>query len=120
MKHELIAPYESKIGCYVGLSEYTSTSRSPLVAFGFALNKEKAEHVPVLFVILCRNYYSPFGIQLNNSAYSAYLDEGEFLLMEGCIVYIMAVEHDFQITNTNAHVRQYNSKTITVVHMYHS
>lgn len=53
MKKDWISPYEKVIGKdKVLLPGNTSTSRSPLVALGFALNKKKEDHTPVLFVIL--------------------------------------------------------------------
>ena len=63
MKQEWISPYEDVVGGRaVRLPGNTSTSRSPMVALGFALDKEKEGHEAVLFVILCRNYFYPEGI----------------------------------------------------------
>ena len=64
MMQQWIVPYEQKVGnkYAVRLPGNTSTSRSPLVALGFALDKQKDEHTPVLIVILCRNYNEPKGI----------------------------------------------------------
>ena len=56
---------------------------------------------------------------MNSPAYSAYPDEGEFLLMEGCRVYILAVESDVEIKNSSKGMSKYAGKTINIVHMYH-
>lgn len=57
---------------------------------------------------------------MNNEAYSAYPSEGELLLMEGCPVWILAVESDIKIENTSKNFEKYNGKVITVIHMYHT
>ena len=121
MRHEWITPYLNKVGGgYVHIPGNTSCSRNPLVALGFALNEVKEDFVPVLFVIACQNYCEPAGILMNNEAYTAYPEEGEFLLEEGCRVFVMAVDSDVKIENSFADMEYYNAKTITVIHLFHT
>ena len=91
-----------------------------MVALGFALNKIKEDYTPVLYVILSQNYYFSRGVQMNNEAYSAYPDEGEFLLTEGCKVFVLKVEHNVKITNDMPEMHSFNGKTITIIHLYHA
>lgn len=91
MKYEWIAPFVNNIGMNVNLPGNQSTSRSPQVALGFATKNLKPDFSPVLFVISCRNYTPPDGFSLNNEAYTSYPDEDEFLLTEGCQVYILKI-----------------------------
>ena len=81
MKIDWINPYlqnvDSEAVCIPG---NTSCSRDPKVALRFAFDNMKEGEFPVLFVIACQNYWPPSGIMMNNEAYSAYPDEGEFLL----------------------------------------
>ena len=86
---------------------------------GFALDNVKEDFIPVLFVIACQNYGAPDGILMNNEAYTAYPEEGEFLLQEGCKVYVLAVDSDVKIENSFAGMEYYNAKTITVIHLFH-
>merc|ERR1712224_426390 len=110
MKSQWIADYEAEVGKTIRLPGNTSTSRRPKTALGFALDKahKSPDMIPVLFVILCRNYQSPEGIFMNNSAYTAYCHEGEFLLMEGFGVWVLAVKHGVKITNGTKEMEKYN------------
>ena len=120
MRQERITPFEKNVGKdEVYLPGNTSTSRNPLVALGFALDKHKADYTPVIFVIICRNFYPPDGICMNNEAYSAYPDEGEFLLTDGCKMYILDVQYGFKISNNFRNMQRYDGKTVTLIHMYH-
>ena len=89
------------------------------MALGFALDEVKEDFIPVLFVIACKNYHAPNGILMNNEAYTAYPEEGEFLLQEGCIVFVQAVDSDVKIENSFTGMEYYNAKTITVIHLFH-
>ena len=120
MRHDWITPYLNNAGRYeVKIPGNTSCSRNPKVALGFALDEVKEDFIPVLFVIACQNYNEPNGILMNNEAYTAYPEEGEFLLMEGCHVYVLAVDSDVKIENSFAGMEYYNAKTITVIHLFH-
>ena len=68
-----------------------SFSRNLKVALKFAFQNAKSEHLPTLFVIACQNYNQPRGFLMSNEAYSAYPSESEFVFMEGCLVYVLAV-----------------------------
>ena len=89
------------------------------VGLRFAFSKRDIELTPVLFVISCNNYVSPNGIYMNNKAYSAYPDEGELLLMEGCSVWVLAIQDQVKVKNSHADMLKYNNQIITIVHMYH-
>ena len=120
MRHEWITPYLKKVGeSYVCIPGNTSCSRNPKVALGFALDEVKEDFIPVLFVIACQNYEAPWGIMMNNEAYTAYPEEGEFLLQEGCRVYVLAVDSDVKIENSFTGMEYYNAQTITVIHLFH-
>ena len=119
MRQEWITPYLNNVGgSYVRIPGNTSCSRNPKVALGFALDEVKEDFIPVLFVIACQNYVAPSGILMNNEAYTAYPEEGEFLLQEGCAVHVLAVDSDVKIDNNYAGMEYYNSKTITVIHLF--
>ena len=53
----------------------------------------------MLYVISCRNYFAPLGMMMNNEAYTAYPNEGELLLSEGCQVFVLAVDTGVKIKN---------------------
>lgn len=76
----------------------------------------------VLFVLSCRNYNSPFGIRLNNPAFSAFPEEDEFLLSEGCGVYVLKIQKNVKIKNDYGiyeHELKINGKKMMIIHMYH-
>lgn len=50
------------------------------------------ELVPVLFVLSIQNYRGYAGFRLNLDKYSAYANEQEVLLKEGCEVYVLKIE----------------------------
>ena len=118
MKQEWIDPYIANIGTHwVKLPGTTSTSRNPLVALNFSLGTTKPDCTPVLFCILCQNYASPLGLLMNSSAYSAYPDEGEFLLAEGRNVCVLAVTPGYKISNAMEEMSGYNGKTLTIIYL---
>ena len=89
------------------------------VGLRFAFGKKADGFSPVLFVISCNNYMSPNGIYMNNKAYSAYPEEGELLLMEGCAVWVLEIQDNVIIKNKNTDMLIDNNEIITIVHMYH-
>ena len=58
---------------------------------------DNKEHV--LFVISCQNYEAFPGFRLNHEGYTAYPNEQEVLLSEGCNVILLSVEKDCKIDN---------------------
>ena len=77
-----------------------SCARDIEFALEFAFGSQRPYEVPVLMTITCTNYYNPKAIAFNNEAFTAYPCESEYLLMPGCDVIILAVEVDFEITNS--------------------
>ena len=118
MKKEWIKPFEDFVGRKVNLPGNTSTSRDPCVALGFATDHEQPDHIPVLFVFLIKNYQSPRGILMTNEAYTAYPDEGEFLLMEGIDVHVLSIEHGYKLQSEFLQSTRFNGKTITIIHLF--
>ena len=58
---------------------------------------------------------------MNNEAYSAYPQEAEVLLCEGCDVYVLGVDNGIVIKNeTNGDMARFTGNSITVVHLFHS
>ena len=55
---------------------------------------------------------------MNNEAYTSYPSEQEYLLQEGCEVYVLAVEREVQICNEFSSFRQFDGQTITIIHIY--
>ena len=108
MKNEWIEQYEKQIGQEINLSGNNSFTKDPKVALGFAIKKPWPECVPVLFVLTCHNFQEPKGFLMDHDAYSGYPQENEFLLMDGCNAYVLAIEHDFKIQNTFKNMREFN------------
>lgn len=120
MKTEWTEPFVQSVGGdFVHLSSNTSWSRNPKVALDFALKTEKPDHVPVLFVMTCINYHPPDGVVMNLDAYTCYPSEDEFLLMEGCHVWVLDVVEGVKIENNFSEMQMYDGKTLTQVHMIH-
>ena len=88
------------------------------VALGFALDKPKPEHTPVLFVFLIMNYSFVNGLMMNNEAFTAYPAEGELLLQEGFQVFVYGIEKGHKIENKYESMQKYNGQTITIVYLY--
>ena len=59
------------------------------VALAFALDQLKEGLIPTLFVISCQNYERFNGMVMDNEAYSAYPNEAEVLLTDGCDMYVL-------------------------------
>ena len=56
---------------------------------------------------------------MNNEAYTAYPHENEFLLMDGSEVIVIAVERDVVIHNDNHEMKEFNKKSLHIIHLYH-
>lgn len=56
---------------------------------------------------------------MSNQDYSAYPAERQFLLMEGCRVYVLAIQRKVKIENTHEGMHKFNKKEITIIHLYH-
>lgn len=121
MKDEWVLPYVQKIGDKFAASGFNSCSKMPKVALGFAFpNEPKDEHTPTLFVITCVNYTGINGMVMKNEAYSAYPNEDEVLMKEGCHFWVLAVDTGVKIVNNStSDMALYNGKTMNVVHLYH-
>ena len=79
---------------------------------------DTTKKVPVLFFISCQNYEAFPGFRLNNQGYTAYPEEEEVLLSDGCKVYILSVEEEFIIKNTSDSFKLFNNKKLTIIHMF--
>lgn len=55
---------------------------------------------------------------MNNPSYSAYPNEQEVLLVEGCPVLVLDVE-EILINNDHESFKMYNGKTVVLIHCYH-
>lgn len=120
MKEEWISQYEAKSNppkC-VRLPGSVSCSRDLRVALEFATNKPKEDHVPVVFMILNKNYVQPNGMRMNNEAYTSYPSEGEVLLQEGIPTWIMHIERNFAVDNKLSTWQKYNGKKVNFVFLY--
>lgn len=120
MKNEWVAPYISEVGKRIMLPGNNSCSKDLTVALNFAVPKViQDQFTPTLFVIACRNYRGFNGMVMNNEAYSSYPSESEVLLMEGCDMWILAVDHNVKLPGINeGKMATYNDKVITVVHLF--
>ena len=65
---------------------------------------------------MIQNYLGYPGVRLNNEAFSAYPCEGEILLREGVLVYILDFDQ-VEINNRHKSFAQYTGKTVTVIYM---
>ena len=74
--------------------------------------------MPVLFVISCQNYIAFPGFRLNRKEFTAYPYEEEILLSEGCPAFILDIERDIKIENSNDIFKVFKGRPITVIHMY--
>ena len=100
MEQSWLEPFTKAVGREVlYLKGNTSCSRNPLVALGFALDKEPGSKIPVLFMKCFQNRFGVEGMMMNSEAYSAYPHEGEFLLMEGIPFYILGIDNDVPVDN---------------------
>ena len=122
MKKEWTSEWEENVntGKEVNLPGNTSTSRSIKVALNFAKVPQQDSNTTtnsVIFVFLFTNYCGFPGFRLSDSRYSAYPNEEEYLLVEGCPVRVLQIA-DMVITNSHPAVARYNGKTITVFYLY--
>jgi len=65
------------------------------------------EQKPVIFVMSVRNQYAFHGIRIGNESYSAYPNEKQILMKEGCEVYVLKVE-EVKIENDDETYRDFN------------
>lgn len=120
MTESQIIPYVKNVGKdFVKLPGNASFYRNPNVALSHAFNNESPDYSPVLFVIAEQNYQSPFGMMFKNEAYTAYPYEREFLLVEGCNLWVIAVDPELKIENSHTGMSRLNGRTITVIHLFH-
>ena len=110
MKIEWVQPYINVAGGdSIRLPGNNSCSKSLNVALGFACDHPKDNHIATLFVIACQNFFSIRGVTMNNQALTAYPSEGEVLMMEGCLMYVLAVDKGVKIDNkTNGQIAAFN------------
>ena len=119
MKADWLYAWQKSVGKYVNMPGNASCSQNLKIALDFAITNLKQDNISVLFVISCQNYNSPSGIRMNNKAYSSFPSESEILLMEGCLINILAVEEEVLISNNLASFVPFKNKKITIVHLYH-
>ena len=121
MKDEWVQPYIHEVGQLVHLPGSNSCSKNLMVAVRFAIPEHLKEgHTPTLFIIACQNYRGINGMTMNNEAYTAYPEESEVLLAEGCPVYVLAVDTGIVIENaTGGDMSLFTGHAITVVHLFH-
>ena len=55
---------------------------------------------------------------MNNSAFTAYPEEGEQLITEGSPVFVLFIEPGVKIENANSEMTKFNGKTITIIHLF--
>merc|ERR1712070_613752 len=118
MKDEWLLPYVHQVGGErIMLPGNNSCSKNIKVALEFAVPKELKEgYTPTLFVIAIRNYSSFNGVALSNEAYTAYPNEAEVLLTDGCSMYVLAIDTGVKIENTTkGQIAAYNGHALTVV-----
>lgn len=107
MKRKYIKEWEQqlKMGKKARLQSPTSCSRRLTVAVNFVVDnmkKKKDEIVcPVLFVFASQNYKPPYGIYINNTAYTPFPMEDELLLMEGTMIRVLDVQKRVKIKNNH-------------------
>lgn len=131
MKPEWLAPYEENLapeknftsGTYEGwpifvyLPAYNSCTQDMSVALEFATMNAGPDRICVIFVISCANYVTPDCVRMNNEAYTAYPNEGEVLLTDGCVMRVLAIQRDVKIDNPYPSFKRFTGQTITVIHM---
>ena len=103
------------------MSGNSSCTRNIKIALEFAhKTSEECEddQMPVIFVISCQNYDAFPGFRLNNQEYTAYPHEEEILLSEGCPALILHIEKDFKLSNPHDHFKEFQGKSMTLIHMY--
>ena len=73
---------------------------------------------PVLFVIGIQNYDGFAGVRLNIDALTAYINEQEILLRDGCSIHVLGVQKISKIKIKNSNIRA-GSSGIKVIHLFH-
>ena len=96
----------------------TSFSQDLQVAMQFATANPREGCFPVIFVMICHNWFSPPGVRMNNEAYTAYPEECEYLMMEGTEVQVFAIERNLRVNNKYTAWKKYDGMDITVVYLY--
>ena len=102
----------------VNLPGVTSTSHELRVALKFATGQNKPDMDSVLFVFCLQNCYRISGMNMNNEAYTAYSSEGELLLQEGNLMYVLAVDNDVVINNQNVGYKKFTVRKITLIYLF--
>jgi len=120
MQTTWIADIEKMIGVSFKFKGNTSCSRSAKVALGFAHSNLREGYKPVLFVVAITNYQGILGMAMNNEAYTAYPNEGEYLFMDGATVNVWEFDRDHTIENPYESLCAYNGRTITIIHLLHA
>ena len=118
MKQEWIQPYVDNVGKEVCPRGTNSYSRNLAVALKFAFKDPAEDKKPVLFLALKLNYSGKGSVMMNGEAYSSYPSEGEMLLVEGCWVYILGFEEDFEVNSKHESLKGYYKKKLMVVYLY--
>lgn len=118
MKQEWIDPFLKNIGKEVCIPGYTSCSRVPSVALGFALQGGISDKQPVIFLNVVHNYGFTGGVMMNSEAYSSYPHEAEILLYEGIEATILGYEENFEITNKHECMKEFTGKQVMVIYLY--
>ena len=98
MKKQWVQDWIKRVGENIRVPAFTSTTKNLDVSLSFSkcnTNDLKPDDEPVLFVYLMQNYQGFPGFRLNDKAYSNVPTEYEYLLKEGILVHVLAVERDF-------------------------
>lgn len=112
MRESWLQDYQDKIFKEIKIAGNASCSQNLKTALEFATRSTKEDHLNVLFVIVCQNYYGPKGIRMNNEAYTKFPREREILLTNGCAVCVLEVEKNVKINNTYSNFSDFDGKTI--------
>lgn len=118
MKQEWYAPWLERLNNMVLLPSNSSFSHDLKTGLKFAIKDKKPDFDAVLFVLTCQNYHGVRGINLNNEAYSAYPEEGEYFFLEGAPVFVIGVEKEVEIKNERTSFAYYNGQKMTVIHIF--
>lgn len=87
--------------------------------YAFNQNSKFPERRPVVFLVVCQNYFRFNGIRMNNEAYSSYPHEKEVLLTEGCDIYVMQVERDVRLEETHESFKEYEQRSVDLIYCFH-
>lgn len=116
---EWLGGWYERVGKDLKLDGYTSTSKSLDVALGFsgAETEHSINQQPTLFVFSIRNYFGFSGFRLSDKRWSIYSQEEEYLLNGGFRVFVLDIEHDFEISSHHQDLKKYDGKTITIIYL---